>query len=172
MRSNDRKILIGKLGKPHGVKGYLYFHYYGLDLETLLSYQSLLLADQTHMKLEKYFQKSSRLIVKFESYNDRNSIEFLRDKEIFLLEEDLPDLEQGDFYLYQLEGLLVKNLEDKILGKITGTIGLKSNEVLVVKGCPESIDGRERLIPYIKPEFIKEISLANNHVIVDWSEDF
>ena len=32
MRSNDRKILIGKLGKPHGVKGYLYLHYYGDDL--------------------------------------------------------------------------------------------------------------------------------------------
>jgi 16S rRNA processing protein RimM len=51
-------------------------------------------------------------------------------------------------------------------------MGTKSNEVLVVHGCKESIDDKERLIPYIKQEFIKEISLEENYIIVDWPEDF
>ena len=84
MRSHDRMILLGKLGKPHGVKGYLYFHYYGDDVTNLDSYDSFQTEDGLNLKLEKKFEKSDRLIIKFESYNDRNSIENLRNKDISL----------------------------------------------------------------------------------------
>ena len=150
MRSDDRKILLGKLGKPHGVKGFLYFHYYGESLKSLLSYEFLYLEDSSQIKLERFFEKSNRLIVKFQNYNDRDSIESFRDKEVFIPESELPELEDGEVYLYQLQGLIVKNLNDTILGEIKGSMGTKSNEVLIVHGCKESIDDKERLIPYIK----------------------
>ena len=172
MRSDDRKILLGKLGKPHGVKGFLYFHYYGESLKLLLSYEFLYLEDSSQIKLERFFEKSNRLIVKFQNYNDRDSIESFRDKEVFIPKSELPELEDGEVYLYQLQGLIVKNLNDTILGEIKGSMGKKSNEVLIVHGCKESIDDKERLIPYIKQEFIKEISLEENYIIVDWPEDF
>ena len=172
MRSDDRKILLGKLGKPHGVKGFLYFHYYGESLKSLLSYEFLYLEDSSQIKLERFFEKSNRLIVKFQNYNDRDSIESFRDKEVFIPESKLPELEDGEVYLYQLQGLIVKNLNDTILGEIKGSMGTKSNEVLIVHGYKESIDDKERLIPYIKQEFIKEISLEENYIIVDWPEDF
>jgi len=172
MRSNDRKILLGKLGKPHGVKGFLYFHYYGEDKSALQIYSAMHLEDKESLHLEKTFEKSDRLIVKFKGHNDRNAAEKLRDKEVFIFEEDLPALEEGEFYLYQLEGLLVKNLQNIILGKIKGSAGTKSNEVLVIQGSAESIDNQDRLIPYVKPEVVKEISLTKQLVIVDWPEDF
>ena len=172
MRSNDRKILLGKLGKPHGVKGFLYFHYYGEDKLVLQTYSAMHLEDEETLHLEKTFEKSDRLIVKFKGHNDRNAAEKLRDKEVFIFEEDLPELEEGEFYLYQLEGLLVKNLQNIILGKIKGSAGTKSNEVLVIQGSSESIDNQDRLIPYVKPEVVKEISLIKQLVIVDWPEDF
>jgi ribosomal 30S subunit maturation factor RimM len=61
MRSEGRKILIGKLGKPHGIKGYIYFHYYGKDLSTLLNYEELILEQEKSYKLEKTFEKSDSL---------------------------------------------------------------------------------------------------------------
>ena len=130
------------------------------------------LEDEESLHLEKTFEKSDRLIVKFKGHNDRNAAEKLRDKEVFIAEEDLPEPEEGEFYLYQLEGLLVKNLQNIILGKIKGSAGTKSHEVLVIQGSSESIDNQERLIPYVKPEVIKEISLIKQLVIVDWPEDF
>ncbi len=53
MRSSDRKILLGKLGKPHGVKGFLYIHYYGEDPNALYDYEGLLLEDGTSVKVDK-----------------------------------------------------------------------------------------------------------------------
>ena len=72
MRSNDRKILIGKLGKPHGVKGYLYLHYYGDDLSVLDSYESLSLKDSKPLSIEKMFTKGERLIIKFNEFKIKN----------------------------------------------------------------------------------------------------
>ena len=89
MRSDDRKILLGKLGKPHGVKGFLYFHYYGESLKSLLSYEFLYLEDSSQIKLERFFEKSNRLIVKFQNYNDRDSIESFRGKEVFIPESEI-----------------------------------------------------------------------------------
>tara|TARA_B100000214_G_scaffold247587_1_gene181840 strand:- start:241 stop:759 length:519 start_codon:yes stop_codon:yes gene_type:complete len=172
MRSKGRKVLIGKLGKPHGVKGYLYFHYYGKDISTLSNYNTLFTDGSESFKLEKMFEKSNRLIIKFEESNNRNFAETLRDKDIFILEDDLSPLEEGEYYLFELEGLKVLNLENKTLGVVKGTMGTKSNEVLILEGCDDSIDNTERLIPYIRPQVVKEISLADNYLLVDWPEDF
>ena len=64
------------------------------------------------------------------------------------------------------------NLENRILGIVKGTMGTESNEVLILESCTDSIDNKERLIPYIKPEVVKEISLVDNYLLVDWPEDF
>lgn len=172
MRSKDRKILIGKLGKPHGVRGYIYFHYYGKDLSILKEYKGFYVGEDYTFKLKQLFEKANRLIIQFDQCSNRNEAESLRDKEVYVLETDLPSLEEGDYYLYQLEGLSVLNTDNKLLGIVEGTIGTKSNEVLVVKNTDNSIDDKERLIPYIKSEVVKEISLDKGYVLVDWPEDF
>ena len=92
MRSEGRKVLIGKLGKPHGIKGYIYFHYYGKDLSTLLNYDELIVEQESSYKLGKIFEKSNRLIIKLEGCNDRNFAEQLRNKEVYIREENLPPL--------------------------------------------------------------------------------
>ena len=172
MRSEDRKVLIGKLGKPHGIKGYIYFHYYGKDLSTLLNYEELIVEQEKSFKLENTFKKSDRLIIKLEGCDDRNFAEKLRNKEVYIHEENLPPLKDGEYYLYQLEGVKVRNLENKILGIVQGSFGTKSNEVLIVQSTKESIDDKERLLPYIKPQVVKEISLEEGLLLVDWPDNF
>ena len=66
MRSKDRKILIGKLGKPHGVRGYIYFHYYGKDLSILKEYKGFYVGEDYTFKLKQLFEKANRLIIQFD----------------------------------------------------------------------------------------------------------
>ena len=172
MRSKDRKILIGKLGKPHGVKGFVYFHYYGKDISNLMSYKDLYINNLTTTKLEKMFEKKDRLIIKLLGCDSRNAAEELRGKEVHILEKNLPELEKDEYYLYELEGLVVKNLDNVILGKVKETFGTEANDVLVVKTTNESVDDKERLIPYVKPQVVKEILLEEGYILVDWPEDF
>ena len=172
MRSKDRKILIGKLGKPHGIQGFVYFHYYGKDLSTLKGYKVLYIDDFPSARLEKMFEKRDRLIIKLSACDSRNSAEVLRNKEVYILENNLPDLKKGEYYLYELEGLVVKNLDSQILGEVKEIFGTKANEVLIVKNTDESIDDKERLIPYVKPQVVKEILLEEGIILVDWHENY
>lgn len=172
MRSKDRKILIGKLGKPHGIQGFVYFHYYGKDLSTLKGYKDLYIDDFPSARLEKMFEKRDRLIIKLSACDSRNSAEELRNKEVYILENNLPDLKKGEYYLYELEGLVVKNLDSQILGEVKEIFGTKANEVLIVKNTDESIDDKERLIPYVKPQVVKEILLEEGIILVDWHENY
>ena len=172
MRSKDRKILIGKLGKPHGIQGFVYFHYYGKDLSTLMGYKDLYIDDFPSARLEKMFEKRDRLIIKLSACDSRNTAEELRNKEVYILENNLPDLKKGKYYLYELEGLVVKNLDSQILGEVKEIFGTKANEVLIVKNTDESIDDKERLIPYVKPQVVKEILLEEGVILVDWHENY
>ena len=65
MRSSDRNILLRKIGKPHGVKGFLYIHYYGEDPNNLCDYENLFLLDRTRLIVEKLILKKDRVILKF-----------------------------------------------------------------------------------------------------------
>ena len=172
MRSKDRKILIGKLGKPHGVKGFCYFHYYGSDTSVFKGYENLIIEESESYKTEKLIEKQDRLIIKLKGCNDRNTAENFRNKKVYVLEKDLEPLEENEFYLYQLEGLTVTNLDGKNYGEVGGILGTNSNEVLIIKPSKLSIDQEERLIPYIKPDVVKEINLESGVILVDWPESF
>ena len=101
MRSSDRNILLGKLGKPHGVKGFLYIHYYGEDANKLPGYKGLFLEDGQAVKVEKLLLQKDRVILKFHETNSRNDSEKLRDKELFILEDSLPILEKNQAYYFE-----------------------------------------------------------------------
>ena len=139
MRSSDRKILLGKLGKPHGVKGFLYIHYYGEDPNILYDYEGLLLDDGTAVKVDKLLLQKDRVILKFLETNSRNDAEKLRDKEIFIKEDSLPVLENNQAYYFELEGLNVKNLDNVDLGRVKEILETNANDVLVIEPTKSSV---------------------------------
>ena len=172
MRSSDRKILLGKLGKPHGVKGFLYIHYYGEDANKLPDYEGLFLEDGQAVKVEKLLLQKDRVILKFHETNSRNDSEKLRDKELFILEDSLPELDDNQAYYFELEGLSVKNLENAHLGKIKEILETNANDVLVIEPTVNSIDEKERLVPYVKDNVVKEINKKDKTILIDWPEDY
>jgi len=172
MRSSDRKILLGKLGKPHGVKGFLYIHYYGKDANKLTNYEGLFLEDGKTVKVEKLLLQKDRVILKFHETNSRNDSEKLRDKELFILEDSLPELDDSQAYYFELEGFSVKNLNNVYLGKIKEILETNANDVLVIEPTKSSIDEKQRLVPYIKDNVVREINKKDKSLLIDWPEDF
>jgi 16S rRNA processing protein RimM len=58
------------------------------------------------------------------------------------------------------------------LGRIDHLMETGANDVLVVRGDEQSIDRRERLIPYLPDRVVLEIDLAEQTMRVDWDPDF
>ena len=172
MRSSDRKIILGKLGKPHGLKGFLYIRYYGDNPKSLLNFSQIYSEESLLGTVDKIAELNDRVTIHISGINTRNSAEILRDKEIYVQEDQLPTLDNGEAYFYQLENLIVKNKQDEILGLVDYIMPTGANDVLVVKPSKESIDNEERLIPYLRPKIIESIKLEEGHIVVVWPKDY
>jgi 16S rRNA processing protein RimM len=47
-----------------------------------------------------------------------------------------------------------------------------ANDVLVVEPCKGSVDGRERLIPYLPERVVLKVSREDKCITVDWEPDY
>ena len=85
-------------------------------------------------------------IIKFKGMYHINDIERFRDFTLKVREEDLTDLEDGEFYYHEIIGLEVYE-NDVLLGRIKEILQPGANDVWVVKRKGK----RDLLLPYIPP---------------------
>ena len=72
----------------------------------------------------------------------------------------------------ELVGLEVTNLQGEILGTVSGLLETGANDVLVVQPNARSCDQRERLIPYLVGSVVKQVSVSDVSLVVDWAIDY
>lgn len=106
----------------------------------------------------------AHLLLTLKGISDRDQAEALKGKEIYLPEDLLPPLEEGEVYLYQLEGLRVETVEGEVLGRVEGTFETGANAVLVVVGAKG-----EYLLPFIE-DVVQEIDLEGGVIRVELLE--
>ena len=89
--------------------------------------------------------------------------------------DQLPELAPGEYYWHQLQGLrVISDYEGNHfrLGVVERLLETGANDVLVVRGGSDSIDRRERLIPYVPGQYVKAVDLAAGEMRVEWDPEF
>ena len=147
--SDNKFISIGKVVKPHGIKGELKFFLYNKD-SNLLSLNVSIWFKINNSYKSFYLLNSKGLgkIFRLESVNNRSEAELLRDKEFFVLREDLPDLDDGNFYLNDIINFKLFNGK-KELGLILDVLLLPSADYILI-----NYNNQEVLIPVLE-KYIK-----------------
>jgi 16S rRNA processing protein RimM len=105
---------------------------------------------------------------------DRTAAEALKGNEIRMPTAQFPQADDGDFYWRDLEGLQVWCEEGEsrlLLGTVQRLLETGANDVLVVTPSEGSIDDRERLIPWMPDEVIKQVDLQERTIAVCWFID-
>jgi 16S rRNA processing protein RimM len=80
--------------------------------------------------------------------------------------EQLPEAEEGHYYWTDLIGLRVELEDGTALGTIENLMATGANDVMVVKG------DRQRLVPFVREQYVKRVDLEHGVVVVDWDPDF
>ncbi|MFT4607875.1 MAG: 16S rRNA processing protein RimM [Urechidicola sp.] len=97
---------------------------------------------------------------------DRDQATALIGCKIYILADQLPPLENDEYYWSDLIGMEVKSMQAEVLGTVDSMMETGASDVMVVKG------DRERLIPFIIKDIVQEIDLAKKQMIVDWQADY
>ena len=113
---------------------------------------------------------NSNIVAKLKSINEIDEIKAYGQRDIFVLKSELPKLDDNEAYWFELEGMLVTNLEGQHLGHIQGVNNFGASDVLEIKPLNKKI--KNILIPFIKNRVIISIDKSNNSILVDWQEDY
>jgi 16S rRNA processing protein RimM len=117
--------------------------------------------DYRQVQLERTRQHKTGLLVKFKGISDRDAAEELRNQFVYVHIDDAIPLEEGEVYLYQIEGMEVVTEEGETLGRVTDYIETGANDVYVIT-TPE---GKEILLPAI-PQVIVGLDTENKVMTV------
>ena len=163
-----RLVPIGRVTKPHGIKGRVKVEYFGEDLDQFLLYREVILRDptgraQTFEVVEAILQPP-RIILTLKGIQTLEDTEPLINREIFVQRETLPELAEDEFYWIDLLGMGVETVEGKRLGRVKTVFPTGAHDVFVVEGCR-----REIYLP-ATADIIRRVDRERSLVTVRWME--
>lgn len=161
--SEDR-IIIGKIGASHGIKGFFRVHIL-TDFPERFNSMTEVMAGNTVYKIESVREDNKSLLMKFENINTPEDAKLLNGKLLTVSKEDAAPLSEGEYYVFDIIGLSVYDINGELIGELKNVISTGSNDVYEVKNT----EGKEFLIPALK-SVVKEIDIKNKKMIVDLNE--
>ncbi|MDQ1615683.1 MAG: rRNA processing protein RimM [Actinomycetota bacterium] len=160
------QVVVGRIGRPHGLRGEVSVEVRTDDPERRLAPGLTLQTDPAvagPLTIVTGRVHSGRLLLTFEGVGDRTGAEGLRG--VLLLAEIDPDERPEDpeeFFDHQLVGLLVSTVEGEPVGEVTEMLHLPGQDVLVLRRP----DGREALVPFVM-EIVPGVDLEGGRLVID-----
>lgn len=146
-------LVVGKLGRPHGVRGEILMQVITDFPERLQPGVTVFVGQQHQPELIRSRRIHGQgLLLTFDGYTTPETVGALRNALVYVPTSDRPPLPQGEYYHHQLLGLHVVNEDGRELGRVHEILSTAAHDIYVVRG--ES--GPEILLPAID-EVILEI---------------
>lgn len=101
-------------------------------------------------------------LLTFENHPNINDVEKYRDGILKVAEDQLSELDEGEFYYHEIIGCSVQTTAGEELGKVTEIIETGANDVWTVTPSV----GKPYYIPYID-DVVMEIDIENKHIVIE-----
>ena len=159
-------LAVGRLRRPHGVKGEIVMEVLTDFPERLRAGKSVFVGDDHRpMTLVSLRPHQNAMLVSFEGIDTPDEIGRYRSQYVFIRTADLPKLPEGEYYHHELLGMTFLDENDQVLGVLDEILETGANNVYLVR-TPE---GKDLLIPAI-PDVILEINLPARQMRVRLQE--
>lgn len=164
------KIIIGRIGAPYGLKGWLKLQSFTQPESNICSYTKGWLQYPKKQDWQSYIAvikpSGKAFLIKFDHCDDPETARQFTGITLAVERTQLPQLDEGDYYWSDLEGLRVITESGVVLGHLAYFIPTGGSDVMVVQDAEKN-----RLIPYIDDVVIR-VDIANQELIVRWDPLF
>jgi 16S rRNA processing protein RimM len=160
----DRFVLLGIVTKPHGIQGELKVRPFTETPGNIARYNRLYLTaadggDAIPCTNVRTRVNGRTVILRLEECATRERAEQLAGMQIWVDSNDLPPIDEDQFYLYTLEGKQAWTEAGEYLGTVRSILSTGGQDILVIEG-----NGREFLVPVVR-EFI--VALEEDRIVFD-----
>jgi 16S rRNA processing protein RimM len=157
-------VAVARIARPRGLKGEL-----AADILTDFPERFADLVDvkavmpdstERELKIEKHWFQSGRVVLKFEGVDSIEAAETLRNADICVHEDDAVELEEGEYFDWELAGCEVRTLDATVIGTVRELMRTGATEILVVDG------EKEYLIPFAE-SICTEVDIEKRLIVID-----
>ncbi len=174
----DVSVIVGEITSVYGIKGWVKVRSFMQEPAAIFQFAHWQLADKSQQRprsvvaVDAYRAHGKGFVAHIKGCDDRDSATHYVHLDIAVNKAMLPALSDDEVYWADLEGLLVVNLKDEKLGVVASLMETGANAVLVLKPCEGGADQQERLIPYVLDHVVKQVSVEEGRIVVDWELDY
>ena len=165
-----KRVILGRVSGPYGISGWLKIFSYSRPRENIFSYNPWLIQQPAGawlaQKVSAWKPHGKGVIAQFDGVNGRDMAQTFVGLDIAVSREQLPALEEDEYYWCDLMGLEVVNQAGDVLGTVVEIRETGANDVLVVLG-------QERyLIPLLKGSVVLQVDQEQGRMLVDWDGEY
>lgn len=165
-----KMVLLGRVMGAFGVRGEVRLESWTEPRARIFRYQPWILRSPAGAERElagaRGRDTGKHVIATLPGCDDRDAAEAMRGTEIHVPRDVLPPPAPGEYYWVDLEGLRVVTVEGVELGTVSHMLATGANDVMVVRG------ERERMLPFVQPDYVRGVDFDAGTVTVDWDPDF
>jgi 16S rRNA processing protein RimM len=139
----ENLVFIGRVVKPHGLKGEVCMKSYADSPFVLDGLTRLYLAPPggtpSPRELASWRMHREVPLVRFANVPDRTAAEALRGQEIYAHADDLPEAEEDEFFLHEIEGARILLPDGTELGRLEGFLDAPQEVWIIRAGTGEEV---------------------------------
>lgn len=161
----SRKLLMGRIGAAHGIKGEVRIQSFTEDPLAIMDYGPLA-TNKPGLSIEILDARTTTnvLVARIKGVPDRNAAEKLNGVELYIDRDLLPQIEdEDDFYHADLIGLDARLADGTRLGEIIAVPNFGAGDMLEIRG---KSGGETRFIPFTKAA-VPEVHIGAGYVVVE-----
>ncbi|HEY8521655.1 MAG TPA: ribosome maturation factor RimM [Gammaproteobacteria bacterium] len=162
-------VTLGRIAGVYGVKGWVKVHSYTEPRDNILHFDRWIVrlgARRDALEVESGRTHGNGIIAKLRGVDDRDAARGLMGGEIAVERAALPEVEPGEYYWADLEGLEVRTPAGEPLGTVDHLIATGAHDVLVLRA-----ERGERLVPFVEGRVIRDVDLEAGLIVADWPTD-
>lgn len=171
---NEDDVVIARIIKARGIRGEVACHIDTDFPERFETLEQVTVAlpngSRLTLALEEHRFHKDRVLLKFKGTDTMTDAEKLVGGLLVIPESDAWELEEDEFYEYELVGLEVVTESGVVVGRVTRLMRTGASDLLVVEPISRETAGkgdkRELLIPFVD-EICTEVDLEANRVTIN-----
>jgi 16S rRNA processing protein RimM len=170
MLAAEAWVPLAEIARPHGVRGEVRLRLFNRDSDLLLGLDEVLVrlpdGDEQEVSVDAARRANDAILMKLYSVDDRTRAEELRGAVVCARRSAFPPLEEGEFYVCDVEGARVVVEAGEELGREIGRVRTvrtyPAAEVLVVEAAD---GGRPWEVPLVEA-VVRRVDVASGLVVL------
>jgi len=162
MRSD--RVRVARIGAAHGVRGEVRLWSFTEDPLAIAEYAPLETQDgKRQFEIENLRPAKDFLVARLKGVTDRNAAEALRNVELFVPRERLPDIDEDDTWYYaDLVGLSAAAPDGAAIGTVLAVHNFGGGDIIEIQ---PAVGGKTLLLPFTQA-VVPEIDVKGGRIVI------